>query len=109
MKTTEGRCAYLASLGYETEEGSEREQTVKLPKEFGEVMEQYNLLQRSAGFDLEKYAGKSCTQYTYTVTNAGLSATATAVLYVRGGTLIGGDIHSASLDGSLLPLVPKEE
>ena len=67
--TNEERVAYLQSLGWEVEETPILEQEITLPKEFPDVLDQYNELQRQQGFDLEEYAGKKLTLYTYRITN----------------------------------------
>ena len=50
--TNEERVAYLQSLGWEVEETPILEQEITLPKEFPDVLDQYNELQRQQGFDL---------------------------------------------------------
>lgn len=66
--TNEERIAYLQSLGWEVEPTPILEQEITMPKDFPDVLTQYNELQRQQGFDLEEYAGKKLTLYTYRIT-----------------------------------------
>ena len=101
VSTPEGRQKYLENLGWEIDPASEKRTDIVLPKSFGSVMSEYNDLQKHQGFNMEAFAGLSCTQYTYLVKNYPQSGTGSvlATLYVRGRQVIGGDIHSASVSG----------
>ena len=100
VSDTQGRADYLARLGWEIDTASESESVVLLPKEFDEVLSSYNEMQKLQGFDLYDYRGMECTRCEYIVTNyAGCDDTVYVTLFVRGGKVIGGDIHSAKLDG----------
>ena len=50
--TNEERIAYLLSLGWEVDPSPILEQEITLPKDFPDVLTQYNELQRQQGFDL---------------------------------------------------------
>ena len=102
--TNEERVAYLQSLGWEVEETPILEQEITLPKEFPDVLNQYNELQRQQGFDLEEYAGKKLTLYTYRITNHPDAEEADASLYVYRSVLVGGDVHSTSFTGFMTAL-----
>ena len=106
LNSTEKRVAYLASLGWTADPASETEQQILIPKEFGEVYEKYNELQRAQGFDLRDYRGMDATLYTYTVTNHPCGEAVIAQLIVFAGEAIGGDIHSSALDGFMHGLKP---
>lgn len=63
----------------------------------------YNQIQKEAGFDLALYKGKKCVMYTYELTNHPLGhCRANIITYL--GDIIGGDISSVSLSGFMLPL-----
>ena len=95
-----GRVKYLASYGWEVDADSEDERSVLLPKSFEGALDEYAGMQTSQGYDFASYAGLECRQFTYTVTDyAGFDGTVYAVLYVKGTRVIGGDIHSAEIDG----------
>ena len=101
--TAEKRVAYLAELGWETDILSEQEQTILIPEQFSPVYESYNELQRQQGFDLCNFAGRTCTLYTYTVTNyPDQTQVVLANLYVYKNQVIGGDVHSTSLNGFMV-------
>lgn len=102
--TNEERIAYLQSLGWEVEPTPILEQEITLPKEFPEVLTQYNELQRQQGFDLAEYAGKKLTLYTYRITNHPDAEEADASLYVYRTALVGGDVHSTSFTGFMAAL-----
>ena len=103
-KTNEQRVEYLRSLGWEVSEVPLREQVIRLPREFPDVLKKYNELQIQQGFDMIQYAGKEVTMYTYTVQKGEDSTQRQAVLYVYKNKVIGGDIHSPAFDGEMEPL-----
>lgn len=101
----QARIEYLAALGFEVDPDSEQRQEILLPREFDDVLQNYNELQLAQGFDLERYAGQSATLYSYSVTNwPDKSATVIAELYCRKGRPIAGDVHSTALDGFMFGL-----
>ena len=98
--TLDGRESFLFSLGWKIDRESEEYRTVSLPSQFDNVMADYNALQKSQGYDLEKYCGKTCDQYTYRVTNyADGREDVFATIYIYNREIVGGDIHTASSDG----------
>lgn len=100
VKTNTDRIKFLQNLGWETEETPIEEKIVVIPKAFSAVYERYNQLQLSQGYDLSDYRGMEVTIYTYKVTNyANYNGNVVAELYVAGNRVVGGDIHSLSLDG----------
>ncbi len=95
-----GREKYLASYGWEIDTGSEATRNVLLPKTFEGTVSEYADMQTQQGYDFSSYAGLECRQFTYTVINYdGCDGTVYATLYVKGTRVIGGDIHSAEIDG----------
>ena len=65
LNTVEERIGYIYSLGYKPSEKSENESQVFIPKEFPQVLEDYNKKQQEIGFDLHYYEGKTLKRYTY--------------------------------------------
>jgi hypothetical protein len=107
LDTAAGRCAYLASLGYEADPASEEVREVLFPEEFDAVLEDYNALQLSQGFDLRRSAGKPCLCCSYDLAAyPGWDGRVIATLYIRHGRLVGGDVHTASVNGFMAPLLP---
>ena len=95
-----GREKYLASYGWVIDPASETERTVLLPKKFEGTVRDYADMQTDQGYDFAFYSGLECRQFTYEVTNYdGCDGTVYAVLYVKGTRVIGGDIHSAEING----------
>ena len=95
-----GREKYLASYGWVIDADSEEEKTVLLPKTFDGAVGEYADMQTKQGYDFASYAGLECRQFTYTVSNYdGCDGTVYATLYVKGTRVIGGDIHSAEING----------
>lgn len=100
VTSAEGRIKYLSKLGWEADVSTEECKYVLIPKEFEGVMLSYSKLQTEQGYDFASFGGLECKQYTYVVTNYPVSdETVYATLYIKGGRVIGGDIHSASIDG----------
>lgn len=102
--TNEERLEYLQSLGWEVASEPIFVQEITLPKKFPDVLARYNELQRQQGFDLEAYAGKKLTLYTYRITNHPDAEETDAALYVYRSALVGGDIHSTAFTGFMTAL-----
>ena len=94
------RVAYLESLGWLTAAQPSAEEALTLPTKFDEAYQAYLTLQRSQGFDLEKYAGETIKRYTYQVKNyPGLQENIWACLLVCKHQIIGGEIFCNQGDG----------
>lgn len=92
--------AFLGSYGWETGECIEKQQVI-IPEPFDLVYENYNLLQKEAGLDLEPYMGKYGVRYTYEVTNYSYDPgePVRANVIIIDGECVGGDICTVSLGG----------
>ncbi len=99
VSTSEGRIEYLSSLGWCVDKASETEAEVTLPKSFDGAVADYAAMQSEQGFEFTSYGCCKCMQYSYIVTNYGDGSTVYATLFVKGGRVIGGDIHSADIGG----------
>ncbi len=98
--TADQRIAFLAQFGWEVEPEPVEIREVVIPETFDDVYTRYNVLQKEQGMDLLPYAGKTCKQWIYRITNYPLSGEEVrAVLLVYDGIVIGGDISSVELDG----------
>ena len=105
----EARLAFIASLGWEAEPDSETEASVTIPDCGEGAMKDYNELMRRADYDLSPYAGKSVERYQYELSNyPDCADTVYLTLYVWRGRVIGGDIHTAALDGFMHELKARE-
>ena len=95
----ETAAAYLLTLGWEVDQSSCQAQTTVLPAFFDTTVSEYNKLQLEQGFDLEKFAGKEIIVYTFQVKNYPNASDVMACLMTCKSRVIGGDIHSAEMDG----------
>lgn len=107
LETNTQREEYLTSLGWEFKTDCEEKQ-VMIPSEFNDVYTRYNEIQKTQGFDLEKFKGQEVTVYTYNITNYGGYENRDCIfanLIVCNNMLIGGDVCSTSAsDGFMQPL-----
>lgn len=99
VSTNAKRVEYINTLGVELKSDDYISKEIVVPKEFGDVYNKYNALQREADFDLRDYKGKKVTVYTYEC-----DADKVVNLMVHKGKLIGGDIAETRLSGSMFPL-----
>lgn len=103
--TPEQRINLLQQFGWEVDPTSEDVQDIFIPVDFPDTYVQYNKLQLDSGFNLEQYAGKNAIRYSYHVLNyPDYTDPVYADVLVYDGTLIGGDIHSLSIDGFMVAL-----
>lgn len=94
----------LNQYGVETEDYPIERVLVTIPGEFDDVYENYNALQREAGFDLKRYSGKTVWRYSFRVTNMGTTQEIRANLLLYKNKVIGGDVMSTSIGGFMVPL-----
>lgn len=100
--TNERRVAFLAGYGWEVNVQPVQTQTVTVPKKDSEVFSRYNELQRSQGFDLTQFAGKTVNRYVYEILNyPGATEPVYATVFVYEGKIIGGDITDTAPEGMM--------
>lgn len=100
VTSAEEAAAYLAALGWEVDVESAQVQQTVLPEYFDDTFTEYNQLQIEQGFDLSDQAGREITVYLFRVTNyPNTTDEVMACLMTCKDRVIGGDIHSAQLDG----------
>ena len=105
MLNNADRVAYLENLGWAVDHAAIDEQAVTIPREFTEVYERYNEIQKAQGFDLTRFGGAEAVRYTYRVTNhPGGDENAVADIIVYRNEIIAGDIQSVKLDGFMAGL-----
>jgi len=96
---------YLRSLGWDVSAAPIEVQQVVIPREFTEVYEEYNELQKAQGYDLSDYQGHEATRYTYEVLNyPGEEGRVVADIIVADEEIIAGDIQSVELGGFMIAL-----
>lgn len=99
-KTNEQRVEFAKSFGWELEQEPVEILEVIIPKEFDEVYNEYNAIQKQQGYNLEKYAGKRCKRYAYLITNyPGAESEVRLNMLVYKDKIIGGDVCSMDLNG----------
>ena len=69
VTSNDGRVKFLSDLGWEVTTSPVESGQVKIPSETTEVYDRYNSLQKSQGYDLTPYAGKTVMRYVYKIKN----------------------------------------
>ena len=104
--TNAKRVYFLQGLGLEINETATEIKDIVIPKNFSAVYEKYNNLQKQAGFDLEKYRGKSAKVYSYSLQDDNEQQ---IHLIICEDKIIGGDIAHLKIDGNMTGLKRKNE
>lgn len=100
--TNDGRVSFLKQFGWEVDNSPTQSSQVRIPEESSEVYTRYNALQKSQGYDLTNYAGKSVMRYVYQITNYPDSKEPVyATLLIYKNQVIGGDVTNTSANGSV--------
>ena len=68
MKTIADLAQFAENLGYSVDAEPVESVNVKLPNKFDAVLEKYNNIQKSQGFNLAKYRNKEIVRHTFRVT-----------------------------------------
>ena len=98
----DARVEFLKNFGWDVTTSPKESGKVRIPQESSEVFERYNKLQKSQGYDLSNYAGKTVMRYVYTVNNyPGATEPVYATLLVYKNQVIGGDITDTSAKGTI--------
>ena len=101
----DGRVQFLASLGWEVSSSPTESGQVRIPQEQNDVFIRYNELQKSAGYDLSQYAGKTVMRYVYKVNNfPDATKPVYATLLIYKNQVIGGDITNTAVGGTMQAL-----
>ncbi|MFR4757027.1 MAG: DUF4830 domain-containing protein [Evtepia gabavorous] len=69
IKTNADRVAFLEGYGWIVSQEPAAVEDIRLPDTFDASYDEYLSLQKSQGFDLSQYAGKTVKRYTYQVSN----------------------------------------
>jgi len=97
--TNEERVAFLSQFGWKVNADPLETKDVIIPQTFNAVYENYNKIQKEQGLDLKPYAGKTCKQWVYAVTNYPNNPDVRATLIVYNNQVVGGDLSTTALDG----------
>ena len=99
------RIQFLKDFGWDVTTSPAESGRVKIPTETTEVFDRYNALQKSQGYDLSQYAGKTVMRYVYRVNNyPGATEPVYATLLIHKNKVIGGDITDTTSGGHIRPL-----
>ena len=102
--SNDARVKFLTDFGWDVTTSPAESGQVKIPQETTEVFDRYNALQKSQGYDLSKYAGKTVMRYVYKVNNyPGAKEPVYATLLVYKNKVIGGDITDTAAGGHIRP------
>lgn len=106
----DARVEFLKGFGWEVAASPTESGQVKIPDQPSEVFDRYNQLQKSQGYDLTQYGGKTVMRYVYKVTNyPGATDPVYATVLVYKNQIIGGDITDTSATGVVQGFQSKEQ
>ena len=98
----DARIQFLKDFGWDVTHAPVETGQVKIPAETSEVFDRYNALQKSQGYDLSKFAGKSVMRYVYKINNyPGATEPVYATLLLYKNEVIGGDVTDTSAKGHM--------
>ena len=105
----DARVQFLADLGWEVSTSPKESGQVRIPKDASQVFDRYNALQKSQGYDLSQFAGKTVMRYVYQVNNyPGATQPVYATVLVYKNQIIGGDITDTAPGGQIRALKKAE-
>lgn len=107
--TNEERIAFLGQFGWKVTAEPVEIKEVTIPEKFDDVYINYNNIQKEQGLDLAPYAGKTCKQWIYAVTNYPQVPEVRATMLVYSNRVIGGDLSTAALDGFMTGFTGEQE
>ena len=103
VRSNEDRLAFVSGFGWEVDPVPVSEVTVRIPSEFDSVYESYNDIQKSQGYNLERFKGKDVVKYSYSVKNYGEDLSDVFInILVYKNKIVGGDLSSANADGFVM-------
>jgi len=102
VSNNDARVAFLKSFGWDVTTSPVESSQVRIPEQTTEVYERYNQLQKSQGYDLTAYAGKTVMRYVYQINNyPGATEPVYATLLVYKNQVIGGDVTNTAAKGAI--------
>ena len=102
VTSNDDRLQFLAAYGWEAAASPVESGQVRIPSESSQVFDRYNSLQKTMGYDLSEYAGKTVMRYVYKIKNyPGATADVYATLLISNNQVIGGDITDTSATGKV--------
>ena len=102
LSTNDARVKFLTDFGWEVAASPTETGQVRIPAEATEIFSRYNALQKSQGYDLSKFAGKTVMRYVYKITNyPGATDPVYATLLIYKNQIIGGDVTNTAAKGAI--------
>ena len=102
MSDNDSRVQFLEAQGWQVTTSPKEASQVKIPQEQSPVYSRYNDLQKSQGYDLSQYAGKTVMRYVYEVNNyPDADQPVYATLLVYKNQIIGGDVTNTAAKGAV--------
>lgn len=100
VTSNDDRVQFLAGFGWEVVSSPAETGQVRIPADSSEVFDRYNALQKSQGYDLSAYQGKTVMRYVYKIKNyPGATEPVYATILISSNQVIGGDITDTSATG----------
>ena len=102
MSDNDSRVQFLQEQGWQVITSPREASQVRIPQEQTPVYSRYNALQKSQGYDLSQYAGKTVMRYVYEIENypnATQPVYATVLVYKN--QIIGGDVTDTGAKGAI--------
>ena len=102
LSGNDARVQFLTDQGWEVSTSPKESGQVRIPEMTTEVFDRYNALQKSQGYDLSQYAGKTVMRYVYKINNfPGATEPVYATLLIYKDQVIGGDITNTAAGGAI--------
>ena len=100
--SNDARVKFLTDFGWDVTPSPTESSQVKIPQETTEVFDRYNALQKSQGYDLSKFAGKTVMRYVYKINNhPGSTGPVYATVLMHKNKVIGGDVTDTTSGGRI--------
>lgn len=98
----DARVEFLKEFGWEVAASPTESGQVRIPETATDLYDRYNALQKSQGYDLSQYAGKTVMRYVYKINNyPGATDPVLATVLVYKNQVIGGDVTNTSATGTV--------
>ena len=96
----EARVKFLKDFGWDVTVSPTESSQVRIPEKSSEIYDRYNALQKTQGYDLTPYAGKTVMRYVYQINNfPGATEPVYATLLIYKNQVIGGDVTNTAAKG----------
>lgn len=101
-ESNDERVKFLTDFGWDVTASPTESMQVKIPSQSSDVYDRYNALQKSQGYDLSQYAGKTVMRYVYQINNyPNATEPVYATLLVYKDQIIGGDVTNSGPGGQV--------